>query len=118
MEEPARRGLYARLEEVLGDEYAATLMKYLPSDRADGLATRGDVEAVGHGLGGRIDGLEQRMDRFEQRMDRFEQRMDRFEDRMHEFHGALREQTRTFVIASISTMVALAAAAFTAGALI
>ena len=118
MEEPSRKGLYARLEEVLGDEHAATLMKYLPTDHADGLATTADVEALGRGLGARIDGLEQRMDRFEQRMDRFEQRMDRFEDRMHAFHGALREQTRTFVISTIGTMVALAAAAFGAGALI
>jgi hypothetical protein len=111
IEEPARRGLYARLEEVLGNDHAATLMRYLPSDRADGLATSADVAAL------RLD-LGERMDRFEQRMDRFEQRMDRFEDRMHDFHGALREQTRTFVISSIGTMVALAAAAFSAGALI
>jgi hypothetical protein len=104
IEEPARRGLYARLEEVLGNDHAATLMRYLPSDRADGLATSADVAALRLDLG--------------ERMDRFEQRMDRFEDRMHDFHGALREQTRTFVISSIGTMVALAAAAFSAGALI
>jgi hypothetical protein len=91
------------LEQVLGSEHAQTLMSYLPSEKPTELATRTDVADLGA--------------RLEQRMDRIEQRMDKFDDRLHDLHGALREQTRTFVISSISSMVALAAAAFAAGSL-
>ena len=99
----SRRGLYARLEEVLGSQHAQTLMSYLPSEKPTELATKTDVADLGA--------------RLEQRMDRIEGRMDKFDDRLHDLHGALREQTRTFVISSISSMVALAAAAFAAGSL-
>ena len=44
--------------------------------------------------------------------------MERFDDRLHDFHGALREQTRTFVAASIGSMITLAIVAFGTGALI
>jgi len=33
--------------------------------------------------------------------------MDRFDDRLHDLHGALREQTRVFVAASVGTMLTL-----------
>ncbi|MBA2365783.1 MAG: hypothetical protein H0V77_04950 [Actinobacteria bacterium] len=33
-EERPRQALYARLEEVIGDDHAATLTQYLPPDRA------------------------------------------------------------------------------------
>jgi uncharacterized protein YhaN len=117
VDEHSRRGLYARLEEVLGNQHARALMSFLPSDHPADLATKADVKELGTRLGQRMDRLEQRMDGLEQRMDRLEQRMDKFDDRMHDLHGALREQTRTFVISSISSMVALAAAAFAAGSL-
>lgn len=78
-------------------------MSYLPSEKPTELATKTDVADLGA--------------RLEQRIDRIEGRMDKFDDRLHDLHGALREQTRTFVISSISSMVALAAAAFAAGSL-
>jgi hypothetical protein len=117
LEEHSRRGLYARLEQVFGSRHAQTLMSYLPSDQPSELATKTDVAELGSRLDQRMDGLDQRMDGLDQRMDRIEQRMDKFDDRLHDLHGALREQTRTFVISSISSMVALAAAAFAAGSL-
>lgn len=101
--------LYARLEEVLGAEPADILMRNLPGDLDP--ATRSDLDEVGSVLGLRIDGLEVRMDRLEGHMDRFD-------ERLHDLHGALREQTRTFVIASMGTMVALVGVAFAAAATI
>jgi chromosome segregation ATPase len=86
--------LYARLQEVLGDDQAGTLMSYLPASTE--LATVHDI----HGMGStietligrldermdrmeqRIDQLDQRIDQLDQRMDRLDQRMDRLEDRM------------------------------------
>jgi len=44
--EPARHSLYSRLEDVLGHEHADTLMKYLPNDRADEVATKGDLSRL------------------------------------------------------------------------
>jgi predicted nuclease with TOPRIM domain len=107
-----RRLLYDRLEEVLGAEPARILMQQLPPTGE--VATRSDMRD----LGDRMDRLEDRMDRLEDRMDRLESHMDRFDDRLHDFHGALREQTRIFVLASIGTMVTLAGIAFAAGAII
>ena len=99
-------------------------MSYLPSDQPTELATKADVRELGARLDRRMDGLDPRMDGLEQRMDGLEQsmhqidgRMEKFDDRLHDLHGALREQTRTFVISSISSMVALASAAFAAGSL-
>jgi hypothetical protein len=44
--------------------------------------------------------------------------MERFDDRLHDFHGALREQTRTFVAASVGSMLTLSIVAFGPAALI
>jgi hypothetical protein len=59
-----------------------------------------------------------RMAGFEGRMDRLERHMERFDDRLHDLHGALREQTRHFILTSTGTMVALTGVAFGAAALI
>ena len=121
---PARESLYARLRDVLSEDDAATMMQFLQPDPQE-IATRTDI----HRLEGRIDGLDGRMDRLDRRMDRlegridqlqerFEERMDKFDDRLHDFHGALREQTRNFVLASTGSVVTVAALAFAAAALI
>jgi len=47
-----------------------------------------------------------------------ERHMDRFDDRLHDLHGALREQTRVFVAASVGTMLTLSIVAFGATNLI
>ena len=73
---PRRADLYARLEEVLGNPHADTLMTYLPQDPGTELATKADIAD----LGARIDRLAEHMMRgFEQVDARFEQINARFE---------------------------------------
>ncbi|MGH2703057.1 MAG: hypothetical protein ACRDJ2_14950 [Actinomycetota bacterium] len=96
-DEKARAELQRRLDEILGPEPAATLMGALPSER---VATKAA-----------LDSLEERMDL------RFELFENRILAALHEAIGALRSdfstqlisQTRTFVFATISTLIALAA---------
>ena len=125
--------LYARLQEVLGPEPAGILMQELaPQDgvatkadlvdvrtqlelRIDGVETRLDSRM--EGLDSRMEGLDKRMDRLDKRMDRLDGHMDRFDDRFQDIHGAIREQTRHFILASTGTMVALAGALVGAAAL-
>lgn len=118
VDERACLGLHQRLEAVLGDEAAVTLMQHLPPGGWTDLATKGDINGLDHrfdGLGQRIDGLEQRFDGLERRMDRlenrFENRMDRSDDqmerlhqRMDGFHRELRTQTRVFTLAMLGAM--------------
>ena len=118
-----RTVLYARLEEVLGAEPAGILMQELAPQ--DGVATKTDVADLRNqldvrmeGLDARMDRLDARMDRLDARMDRLDARMDRFDDRLHDLHGAIREQTRHFILASTGTMVTLTGVAFGAAALI
>ena len=121
-----RNLLYARLEEVLGAEPAGILMKQLPPE--DTLATRSDIERIDEhlrahdarfdGLDQRIDGLDQRMGRIEARMDRIEVRMDRLDDRMHDLQGAMREQTRNYIIANAGLMISLTGIAVGAAAVL
>lgn len=131
--EGERDELYARLEEILGDQQAATLMEYLPPEPVGGLATTahlvhmgdelgGRIDRMGNELGGRIDRMSEtlgiRLDGLEDRIGRVEHRMDRLDDRMHGFHDALRDRTRNLVLATLGSMVTLAALAFGAAALI
>ena len=121
-----RNLLYARLEEVLGAEPAGILMKQLPPE--DTLASRSDIERIDEhlrahdarfdGLDQRIDGLDQRMGRIEARMDRIEVRMDRLDDRMHDLQGAMREQTRNYIIANAGLMISLTGIAVGAAAVL
>lgn len=76
------------------------MMDLLPRGDPDELATKADIG------------------RLEDRMERFEVVLDRLDGRVHEFHGALREQTRTFVLASTSSSVIVGGLAFAAAALI
>lgn len=114
-----RDSLYVRLREVLGDEQAATLMELLPPDRKQ-LATKADVLDVKTELKTELkadvaelrtelkaDVAELRADvsRLNERMNRLESLMVKFDERLWEFHGALRSQTRTFVTATVSSMM-------------
>ncbi len=87
--EPARHALYARLEEVLGPEHAATLMTHLPSEAHDRLATKTDIS------------------RLEDRFDRMEDRFDRLEDRFDTLHGVMRDHLRTYTLTTVGAMTAL-----------
>jgi hypothetical protein len=89
------------------------MMQMLPPDNR-ALATREDIGGVEI----RIDRLEERMGRFEQRLDRFETSMERFDDRLHDFHGALRDQTRSFIVASTTSTLTVGALAFAAATLV
>lgn len=128
-----RNLLYARLEEVLGAEPAGILMKQLPPENS--LATRSDIERIDEhlrahdarfdrldqrisGLDQRVDVLDQRMGRIEARMDRIEVRMDRLDDRLHDLQGAMREQTRNYIIANAGLMISLTGIAVGAAAVL
>ncbi len=81
----ARAGLYSRLSEVLGVDHAGTLMAFLPGDEP---ATKNDLVALKSELTAR---------------------MDRFEDKMDGFHDALLYQGRTYVMASVGSILTTAA---------
>jgi chromosome segregation ATPase len=133
-----RDTLYVRLREVLGDEQAATLMELLPPDREQ-LATKADVLAV------KTDLQEVKTDLQEVKTDLQDVKTDlqadiaelkaevaglkadfadmkssmvKFDERLWEFHGALRSQTRTFVTATVSSMIGVGGLAFAAAAFI
>jgi hypothetical protein len=118
--DPAQRALYARLEEVLGAEHAATLMTHLPPAR---LATADDLAGLSRGvderfarvderfawIDERFDKVDGRFDRMDQRFDRMEQRFDKMDDRFHDLHGAMREQMRFYTGTTVAAMTALTA---------
>ena len=123
-----RDSLYVRLREVLGDEQAATLMELLPPDREQ-LATKADVLAVKTALKADIEELrtELKADIAELKADvaglkadfaDMKSSMVKFDERLWEFHGALRSQTRTFVTATVSSMIGVGGLAFAAAAFI
>jgi hypothetical protein len=86
--EAARHALYARLQQVLGDEHADTLMTSLPMETADRLATKEDI------------------DRLEERFVEFaaEIRGD-----IREMRKAQQEQFRSYTITMVGSMTALTA---------
>lgn len=83
--EPARHALYSRLQTVLGDEHADTLMTYLPRERSDEVATKSDIA-------------------------RLEDRFDRLEDIVHaqqRFYVATTVGSMTALTAIFSLVVAM-----------
>jgi chromosome segregation ATPase len=134
-----RDSLYVKLREVLGDEQAATLMELLPPDREQ-LATKADVLAVKTALKADIEELRTELKadiaelRTELKADVADLRADfaslksdvadmkssmvKLDERLWEFHGALRSQTRTFVTATVSSMIGVGGLAFAAAAFI
>jgi len=79
VDERSRRAMRSRLEEVLGEEHATTLMEYLPPEE---VATKRDLDGLEERLTLRISGVEGRMDGLEGRMDGLEGRMDGLNGRM------------------------------------
>jgi predicted nuclease with TOPRIM domain len=119
-----RDSLYVKLREVLGGEQAATLMELLPPDR-ETLATKADILDVKTEL--KTDVAELKTDvaelktdvaRLNERMDRMESMMVKFDERLWDFHEALRSQTRTYVMATVSSMMGVGGLAFAAAAFI
>jgi septal ring factor EnvC (AmiA/AmiB activator) len=66
----------------------------------------------------RLIAVEQRLGVVEERLIGFERRLERFEDKLDGFHQGLRDQTRIFVLAQVSTVVAVAGVIFGAISLI
>lgn len=99
---PETRALYTRLEEVLGDEHADTLMTYLPADPGSELATSGDIAALEASL-------DERFDKVDRRLERIDQRFEQLDDRLFSLHGALNTQYKNFSITMVGGMTALTA---------
>lgn len=112
-----RDSLYVRLREVLGDEQAATLMELLPPDREQ-LATKADVSDVKTELKADLAELKADIADLQSDMADMKSSMAKFDERLWEFHGALRSQTRTFVTATVSSMIGVGGLAFAAAAFI
>ena len=140
VDERSRRAMRSRLEEVLGEEHATTLMEYLPPEE---VSTKRDLGGLEErltlrisGVEGRMDGLEKRMDGLEKRMDGLERNMSAMEQRLNEridlkteslenrLHSAIDNlatsvakdmvaQTRTFIFATLTALATVAALAYT-----
>ena len=126
IDERARHDLLKKLEELLGEERALTLMTGLPREEP---ATKKDLDAVEGRLVLRMDGLEGRMDGLEGRVEAMEDRLimridssaDRVLGELHqrigEVYKELVNQTRVFVLSTVGAVVtvgglAVAAARF------
>lgn len=103
---------------MFGDDAAKAMMDLLSEVTPADLATRADLARVESSLGHRMDSLDERMDRFEERMDRFDARLEKFDDRLHDLHGAIREQTRHYILACSTSMFTVGALAFAAARLV
>ena len=139
VDERSRRAMRRRLEEILGEEHATTLMEYLPPEE---FATKRDLEGLEQrltlrisGAEGRMDGLEGHMDGLEGRMGGLERNMLAMEQRLNQridlkiessenrLHSAIDNlatsvakdmvaQARTFIFATLGALAAMAALAF------
>jgi len=135
--EAAREELRRSLERVLGAAETATLMGVLPAEQpatrsdleAHRAETKSDLEALGATIKSDLEALEERMDaRFEQVDARFEQVDEKIDHRfevfeykllaaLHQEIGMVRTdftkqligQTKAFIFAMLSTLIALAA---------
>lgn len=105
VEEEHRHRLYDRAVDVLGEEPASTLMRYLPPIEAAEFARRADLEELREQL------REELRSEIRSLGDRLDRRIERVEDRLD-------HQTRTFVITSIGSLATLGALAFAAASLI
>ena len=86
VDERSRRAMRRRLEEILGEEHATTLMEYLPPEE---FATKRDLEGLEQRLTLRISGAEGRMDGLEGHMDGLEGHMDGLEGHMDGLEGRM-----------------------------
>ena len=124
-----RNALYARLEEVLGSEHAATLMTHMPSETD--LATKADlaastertdtqfaaIDARFEQIDARFDAVDARFEQVDARFDRLEAHMVRFDAKLDGFHEALRDQSRTYMLTMTGVMASFAAVVVAAGIL-
>ena len=146
--ETPRVALYQRLNEVLGPDHASTLMTYLPPGEPASKADVTDVKSAITDLKSVVSVLmttlktdiselrtelktdiselrtELKSDlrdmekRLSARIDGVDTRLNNHEVRFDNVHEAMRQQTRTFILATTGSMVTLSAVAFVAAALI
>ena len=119
----ARVSLYDRLVNVLGVDYANTLMSFLPDDppasKSDLAETRAElrneISELRSELKGEIGDL-----RTELKAEVGELRADirRLDDRIHGFYDVLHAQTRVHVAASLGSAVTVAGFVFIAAQLV
>ena len=96
IDEQARHRLYDRLEAVLGPEEATILMEHLPPVGWADVATKRDLDALAVATKQDIEALAQR-NQLEHEV--LEQRL------LATFRAELNQQTRTMILAMITTMV-------------
>jgi hypothetical protein len=121
--EETRHRLYQRLEEVIGHDEATVLMEHLPPVGWADVATKRDLDHLERrfdGLEHRFGGLEHELGglqrRFEGLEGRFEGLEGRFEGLEHRFGGLerrfdrLHSDLRTYMLATMSMIVAFAGA--------
>lgn len=128
--ETPRTALCQRLTEILGPDHASTLMTYLPTDHPAAKSDvrdlqsdvrdlkselKSDIHELRLELKSDIHNLEQRLG---QRMDGVEVRLNNHDLRFDSLQEAMRQQTRTFILATTGMMVTLSAVAFGAASLI
>ncbi len=117
-----RNALYARLEEVLGQEHAVTLMTHMPTEtdlvtKADLAALVERIDARFDGIDARFDGIDARQEQVDSRFDRLEAHMVRFDAKLDGFHEALRDQSRTYMLTTTGVMASFAAVVVATGIL-
>jgi chromosome segregation ATPase len=146
--ETPRVALFQRLNEVLGPDHASTLMTYLPTEEPATKSDIGELKSAIRDLTSGITGLRTELktdiselrtelktdiselrtelksdlremeQRLSVRMDGVDTRLNNHDQRFDNVHEAMRQQTRTFILATTGTMVTLSALAFGAAALI
>jgi hypothetical protein len=115
VDERSRHALFRRLSEVLGDEEASTLMEHLPAVGWADVATKRDLDALAERNDLEHQALRKEMGaRFEQ--NRLEH--EALEHRLTAtFHRELAAQTRTFVLATLGSVVSVGGLAVAAARL-
>ncbi len=108
VDERSRHQLYGKLEEVLGEEEARTLMAYLPPVGWSDVATKRDLEQLGAELKRENEHVREML---EARMESLEHRL------LGTLEARLNAQTRTLVLAMSTLVVSVGGLAFAAARL-
>ncbi len=106
---PETRALYTRLEEVLGEEQAATLMNYLPLETGSDLATKADLAAFEARLDERFTRIDERFTQIDERFTQIDERFEKLDERIYGIHVALGNQYKNYSITMVGGMTALTA---------
>lgn len=94
IDERARHDLFARLEEILGQEHAAVLMEHLPPVGWADVATKHDLDQLKALIDARFDANEQRL--------------------LATFRAEIIAQTRTMIFSMATVLLGVAGVALTA----